>query len=510
MFQLTKNLKLLITAVMVFTSFGLQAQASETNNYQGHAPKYIFYFIGDGMGLSQANATEAYLGAMAKCNGIEKLAFSKFPNQGFYTTYATNRFITGSAAAGTALSTGHKTSINTIGMDANKQIPYKNIAEMARDKGYKVGIVSSVSIDHATPATFYAHQPTRNLYYKISLDLSKSGFNYFAGGGFKHPQGDGKINDKNTMANFGMGNSDQIKEKKTNSMDIAISKGYRIVNSLNDFRALKKGDDKIIAIAPDLAGGKALPYAIDQDSLVDISLGEFTQKGIELLDNPNGFFMMVEGGKIDWACHANDAATVVKEVLQFNNAVSKAIAFYSQHPNETLILVAGDHETGGMALGFSGSHYDSEFALLQYQNISYENFTKIMNTYRIDNRGHYKFQEALALAKTHFGLGDPAKGLELTKFEMQQMQDAFKQSMKKKPNKKNKDQYYLLYGSYDPFTTTLCHILSQKAGIGWTSFSHTATPIPVRAMGVGANLYNGFFDNTDIPKKLMKLIENKL
>ncbi|RUT73305.1 alkaline phosphatase [Ancylomarina longa] len=506
---LTKNLKLLFITAIVLVAFGFQAQASEKNDYQGPAPKYIFYFIGDGMGLSQANATEAYLGAIAKSNGIQKLEFSKFPNTGFYTTYATNRFITGSAAAGTALSTGHKTSINTIGMDASKQIAYKNIAEMAKDKGYKVGIVSSVSIDHATPATFYAHEPSRNQYYKISLDLSKSGFNYFAGGGFKHPEGDGKIDDNNTMANFGMGDATQIKKKQTNSMDIAISKGYRIVNSLKGFHALKKGDDKIIASAPHLAGGKALPYAIDQDSLTDISLGDFTQKGIELLDNPNGFFMMVEGGKIDWACHANDAATVVKEVLQFDKAVSKAIAFYNQHPNETLILVAGDHETGGMALGFSGTHYDSEFALLQYQNISYEDFTKIMNTYRIDKRGHYNFEDALALAKKYFGLGDASKGLELSKFDLQQMKDAFNQSMKKKQNKKNKDQYYLLYGSYDPFTTTLCHLLSQKAGIGWTSFSHTATPIPVRAMGVGANLYTGFFDNTDIPKKLMKLIENK-
>ena len=485
------------------------AQPSERDNYQGSAPKYIFYFIGDGMGLSQANTAEAYLGAINNTNGIKKLKLNTLPKQGFYTTYATDRFITGSAAAGTALSTGSKTSINTIAMDEKRQKALKTVAEIAKEKAYKVGIVSSVSIDHATPASFYAHQPTRSMYYNISLDLSKSGFNYFAGGGFKHPEGDGKINEKNSMSNFGMGGDVDLKKKETNSMKVAESRGYRFTKTVKEFKALKKGDDKIISFAPNLASGSALPYFIDQNGKSDISLSEFTEKGIELLDNNKGFFMMVEGGKIDWACHANDAATVIQEVIQFDNAVAVALDFYKKHPEETLIIVAGDHETGGMALGFAGQHYESDFALLQHQNISYENFSNIIKNYREKKSGKYNVEDGLELVKKHFGLGDAKKGLELSDFELQQLKDAFDKSMNYNQKMKKNDQFYLLYGSYDPFTITACHILSQKAGIGWTSYSHTAAPIPIRSIGVGADLFTGFFDNTDVPKNLMKLMENR-
>ncbi|WP_321281170.1 alkaline phosphatase [Marinifilum fragile] len=504
-----KPITIYLILAFTFCISNIFAQPSERDNYQGESPKYIFYFIGDGMGLSQTNTAEAYLGAINNTNGIKKLKLNTLPKQGFYTTYATDRFITGSAAAGTALATGEKTSINTIGMDAKRQKPLQTIAEMARDNGYKVGIVSSVSIDHATPASFYAHQPSRSMYYNISLDLSKSGFNYFAGGGINHPEGDGKVDEKNIMSNFGMGGSVELEKKETNSIKIAETRGYRFTNTVNEFQALKKGDDKIISIAPKLVGGKSLPYFIDQNGKSDISLAEFTAKGIELLNNKNGFFMMVEGGKIDWACHANDAATVIQEVIQFDKAVAVALDFYKKHPNETLILVAGDHETGGMALGFSGSHYHSDFAILQHQNLSYESFSNLISDYKKNNKGNYKVEDGLALAKKHFGLGDTEKGLELSDFEMQQLKTAFEKSMNYNQEMKKDDQFYLLYGSYDPFTTTTCHILSQKAGIGWTSFSHTAAPIPIRSIGVGADLFTGFFDNTDVPKNLMKLIENR-
>ncbi|MCL3779030.1 alkaline phosphatase [Prolixibacteraceae bacterium JC049] len=497
---------LVLVLGIVLATIAVQAQATG-KKYQGAKPKYVFYFIGDGMGLSQASVAEAYLGALEGKGEIKKLNYSQLPHQGFFTTYALNRFITGSAAAGTALATGHKTTINTISMDGAKQKPLTTVAEMARDRGFKVGIVSSVSIDHATPAAFYAHQPTRNMYYEISLDLSKSGFDYFGGGGFKKPDGDGKLDDKNSMANFGMDDEKELKDKEKNSKLVAKERGYRFVFSRTDFDNLKKGDKKIIAIAPELAGGKSLPYAIDQKPGENISLAEFTQKGIGLLNNTEGFFMMVEGGKIDWACHANDAATVIQEVVQFDNAVGVAMDFYRKHPEETLIIVAADHETGGMALGFSGKHYESEFALLQHQNVSYEAFTEKVKKYKKKHKGDYKKKDGLALVKKHFGLGDKSKGLELTAFEQKQLEKAFEKSIAYDKKMKSKDQFYQLYGSYDPLTVTACHILCQKAGIGWTSYSHTATPIPVRAIGVGGELFSGYMDNTDVAKRLIGLVK---
>ena len=507
-----KKLNSLLTLGLMLLAF--TASASDSNiekqrqNYRGKTPKYIFYFIGDGMGLSQSNAAEAYLSAINNKSGVQKLEMNKFPHHGFYTTYASDRFITGSAAAGTALATGYKASINTIGMDASKQKPVESIAERARDLGYKVGIVSSVSIDHATPAAFYAHQPSRSMYYNISLDLSKSNFNYFGGGGIKHPEGDGKIDKNNLMANFGQGADKKVANKQANSIELAKERGYRLLNTKAEFQNLKKGDNKIIAIAPRLAGGKALPYAIDQTE-DDITLSDFTKKGIELLDNKKGFFMMVEGGKIDWTCHANDAATAIKEIINLDSAVKIALEFYNKHPKETLIVVGGDHETGGMALGFSGSHYDSAFKILQYQNISNDGFTELVDKYKKDNLGNYKLEDGMTLVEKHFGLGDKEKGLELSTFEKDQLANAFEQSMNYKKEFKKNDQFYLLYGSYNPLTTTACHILSQKAGIGWTSFSHTATPIPVRAIGVGAELFSGYYDNTDMAKNIFRLLESK-
>lgn len=456
----------------------------ERQTYKGKAPKYIFYFIGDGMGLTQTHAAEAYLATTNNKSEV-KLTMNKFPYHGLYTTYATNRFITGSAAAGTALATGHKTSVGTIGMDASKQKPLQSVAEKARDLGYKVGIISSASIDHATPAAFYAHQPSRKMYYDISLDLSKSNFNYFAGGGFKNPD-----------------------EKKPNSIELAKQRNYRLINTKDEFEKLKKGDDKIIAIAPRLAQDEALPFAIDQTP-DDIPLSAFTKKGIELLDNPQGFFMMIEGGKIDWACHTNDAVTTIKEVLCLDSAIKVAFNFYENHPNETLIIVGGDHETGGMALGFSGKHYESDFKILQHQNISNEFFSKLVIEYKKNNKGNHKLEDGMKLVKKHFGLGDKDKGLELSSFEKEELKNAFEQSMKDKNEIKKDEQFYLLYGDYDPLTTTACRILAQKAGISWTSFSHTASPIAVKAIGVGAELFTGYFDNTDMAKNIFKLFEFK-
>lgn len=463
-------------------------------------PKYIFYFIGDGFGTAQAEMTQAYVKAMS--NNKESLNMFSFPEHAVYTTFCDNRFITGSAAAGTALSTGYKTTVNTIGMKADKKTALKSIAEKARDKGYKVGILSSVSIDHATPAVFYAHQPSRNYYYNISLELSNSNFDYFAGGAFKHPEGDGKINENDVAANFGLAKGSILKEKP-NSITIAQERGYNIIKDKESFYKLKKGDKKVLVFAPRVNGGNALYYSLDQTD-EDLRLDELTAKGIELLDSKDGFFMMVEGGKIDWACHANDAASTVHDVIQFDKAIGEALKFYKKHPKETLIIVCGDHETGGLGLGFAGSHYKSDYSLLQHQKISYEEYTKIVNDFR--HSGNISFKDALVSLKSYFGLGDKSLGLGFTKYELAQLKSAFEMSMITPKKRPHDDKYFIAYGYYDPFTTTATQMLAHKAGIGWTSFTHTASPIAVRALGVGSEVFKGYLDNTDIPKKIESLL----
>ena len=306
----------------------LTPAAAETARYRGQPAKYVFLFIGDGMGIPQRTAAEKYVD--------KRLLVDTFPAQGITTTYAADRFITGSAASATALSAGQKTNIGVIAMTPDLK-PVKTVAELARDRGQRVGIVSSVSIDHATPAAFYAHVPKRSQYYDIDVALSESEFDFFGGGGIKDP-----ADKKKASKNF-----------KGNAVDLLKQAGYRIIDNKADFMALKPGDGKVLATNSWLQDGKALPYVMDMRP-EDITLPEFTAKAIEMLDNPKGFFLMVEGGKIDWACHANDAAASIHNTLSFDRAVGKAFGFAKKHPGETLIVVTGDHECGGLTLGWAG------------------------------------------------------------------------------------------------------------------------------------------------------------
>lgn len=450
--------------------------------------KYVFLFIGDGMGLPQSNAAEMYKASLAGFDkpGIVKLNFNEFPAQGMTTTYSIDSLITDSAAAGTAMASGVKTTNAGVGVDGLNK-PVKTIAEMARDAGYKVGIVSSVSLDHATPAAFYAHQPTRKNYYEIGLELAQSGFDYFAGGGFVDP--DGK--------------KSKLQGDKVNVVENAKKAGYTFVNDATGFKALKPGSRKVIFVNPRLQDENAMAYALDNVP-GDITLADLTAKGIELLDNKNGFFMMVEGGKIDWACHANDALSSIKDTLAFEEAVAQAIEFYKKHPKDTLIIVTGDHETGGLTLGFASTKYEAYFSRLNGQKVSYVAFDQKFNAL-LKAATKPSFEQALAMVEQNFGLkaaGDAKDPMLLKDYELASLKDAFARALAGEYEKSKSEQEYLLYGGYNPFSVTATHILNQKAGLGWTSYSHTGVPVLTTAIGVGCEKFNGFYDNTDMFLKM--------
>ncbi|MDL2229751.1 alkaline phosphatase, partial [Treponema sp. OttesenSCG-928-L16] len=321
---------------------------------QGQA-KYVFLFIGDGMATPQISSAEIYSNALSsKDISIQKLAFTRFPVAGLTTTYDAGSFITDSASAGTAMATGNKTLSGVINMDPGKTQKYKTLGEYAHETGMAVGIVSSVSLDHATPAVFYAKVPSRSDYYGIARQLTESGFEYFGGGGFAQPRGK---------------NKDQ-----EDIIELAKKNGYTYVNSRQAFDALKPGAGKTLAVNSVLQDSNAMPYELDRGGN-DLSLADYTRKGIELLSaNEKGFFMMVEGGKIDWACHANDAAAAIHDTLALDAAIQEAIAFAERHPEETLIVVTGDHETGGMTVGFAGTQYSTFFDKVGLQKESYVAF----------------------------------------------------------------------------------------------------------------------------------------
>ena len=489
--------------------------------------KYIFLFIGDGMSIPQRGAAELYLtglnspkdlmlallreqGKFHRDNGVadfnpsvQRLLMNTFPAQGLQTTYSANALITDSSSSATAMATGRKTRDGVVGMDPSARENYVSMAKLARDKGMKVGVISTVSIEHATPAAFYASLPNRRDYYEIALQIPESRFNFFGGGGFNYPRG--AAGDRKDVA------------------EALNEAGYKVYDTREGFGRITAGDDMVVTINPVLDTQAALPYAIDKKE-GEISLAEFVAKGIEVLDNPNGFFMMAEGGKIDWACHANDAVAAINDVLSLDEAVSVAYEFYRKRPNETLIVVTGDHETGGMTIGYAGTRYDLFLMKLKAQKGSYLAFNEKFAAFKKANP-NAKLEDFLPLAESFYGLkrhdretmeklGEQAKkgdgaayealGMALGDHEMEVLASAFDMSMKDHAERPVKsDEYYISYGTYEPITITLTRILNRKAGIGWTTYSHTGLPVPVSAIGVGHERFNGYYDNTDIFKKIV-------
>ena len=481
----------------------IPATASTTSNvkWKGKTPKYIFMFIGDGMSFPQIQATQYYkgvkrYGAIDPESGNyptqEKLNFMEFPVAGTVTTYDSSSICPDSASTATSLSTGKKTLSSVINMDETKTVSYETITEkLKKQLGYKVGIVTSVNLDHATPGAYYAHVPARSKYYDMGLQLIDSNFDYFAGGKF--------LSD----------NSKEVTEQgKEKISTLAEKKGYTVADTTSEIDNLKAGDEKVIAIAPNReveTESGALKYNIDRTG-EEFTLADYTKKGIELLDNDKGFFMMVEGGKIDWAGHANDAASSIKEVSAFSDAVQEAINFYNDHPDETLILVTGDHETGGLTLGFAGTNYDTYLQNLSNQQLSYTAFDRYVEKYRENNTS---FDEAMKDVEINFGLkragsnGESTKGgMVLTELEEAKIKAAYEKSMIPKDQRTQNQDEYVLYGTYEPFTVTLTHVLNNKSGVSYSSYSHTALPVAMMAKGVGQDLFAGYYDNTNVFDKL--------
>ena len=465
------------------------------------APKYVFVFIGDGMSYPQIQSAAYYTGKDAAeivdvvkksenpsdSPEMKALSFYQFPIAGSASTYDATSFAPDSASTATSIFTGYKTHSSSINVDITKKIKYRTIAEHLSDqKKYKIGVISTVNLNHATPAATYAHQASRKSNYPIGQELVASNFEYFAGGALMDPQ------DKN--------------KDKTSIYDLAKNAGYKVCFDQKSAAALKNGD-KALVIAETLADSDSMSYDNDRKE-GEWALRDYVRKGIEVLDNKTGFFMMVEGGKVDWACHANDARSSIADTLALSEAVEEAISFYNKHPKETLILVTADHETGGLTIGYAGTDYNLFFRTLDSQKISYAKFdSDYVSAYK---KNGTSFEAVMKDVEKLFGLKMPGAdgsnkngGLVLTDYELSRIKTAYEKTIK---NDKNRSQMeYDIYGTYEPLTITITHILNAKSGLGWTSNSHTGLPVPVFALGAGQEEFKGFYDNTEIYKKLAEL-----
>ena len=438
--------------------------------------KYVFYFIGDGMGVNQVNLTETYLAAIQGRIGVEPLVFTGFPATGFVTTYSATNGVTDSAAGGTALATGVKTRNGAVGMTDEETFVPVSVAEVAKAAGAAVGIATSVSIDHATPASFYAHVPNRSMYYEIGKDLVRTGFDFYAGSDFLKPKPDNST-------------------EPDDLYDLCLKVGYTIARGHDDYckKAPAAKGGMILFQDKGAADRSSLPYAINRKA-GELTLAEITQAGIDYLNyrKKDGFFLMVEGGKIDWACHANDAATVIKEVIDMDQAVRVAYDFYLQHPDETLIVITADHETGGLALGIGP--YELHTDLLQYQTMSADLYTQHIAQLRKQHGDSLSWEMVKQDLAAHWGFWDKVKLDDADTERLQKAFDALKAGMSQGESN--------LYSKEDALSTTARRILNRKAHIGWQSGGHSNGIVPVFAIGASAEQFVGKLENTDIPKRI--------
>ena len=450
--------RILLSAWLLCVAIAIMAEA-----------KYVFYFIGDGMGPNQVLNAEMYQAAIQGINGRVPLCMSQFPYSGQAATFSASDGITDSAAAGTCLASGKKTNNGMIGQTPDGA-PVYSVASQLKEEGWGIGIMSTVPVDHATPASHYAHAEKRSNYYLIGTHLAESNFDFFGGGGFQRP-----INKDDASA--------------PNLYDLCKKNGYTLVGSYAEAQKNIKKRKLLLVPQTDLdnpdRGAQALPYAIDQKD-DDLTLAQIVDIAIQHLSKHDRFFMMAEGGKIDYAGHGNDGATNIHEVIDFDRAIQLAYRFYEQHPDETLIVVTADHETGGLALG---NNKPLRLERLAYQKCSSDTLSARLSALCQQYAEQLTWEQVKTFLAENMGLFGE---LSVSAEEEAELQAAFSNMMRQQESLKT------LYADINALAAKAKELVNQKAGLGWTTHSHTATAVPVFAIGVGAEQFTGWHDNSEI------------
>jgi alkaline phosphatase len=449
-------LKLFLVFLVFWGTFnGLCTEKLKPNNavYHGERAKYIFLFIGDGMGAAQRLVTEKALAT--------KLYMDTLPVKALVGTSHYGGGITDSAAAVTAFACGVKTKNAVLGLDY-KGKPVESVAEMAKKHGWKVGIISSAPLNHATPAGFYAHLQKRSMYDEIIKNLAVSNFDYFGGASFI------------------------FKNKRQEALKALKDNNYIVIQASEKMPELDANKKYIVH--------SKMPYVIDRNKDSGLNLADYTRLGIKHIytgtGRTKGFFMMVEGGKIDWSCHANDGGGMIHEVKNFDNAVKVALDFYKKHPDSTTIIVTADHETGG--LHFPPASINA--ADLTKQKCSYAVMTSRLNEY---NKEKLPFKKVLLLLQENYGI---------KKFSAEEQKDIYKDRIVFTGVKNPENKTKILYGKYKHLLFCIQRIFNKRCGLRWTSKKHTASLVPLDAIGVGSRVFAGYYENNQIASKLKSLI----
>jgi alkaline phosphatase len=465
------NLKVLIVVLVV--ALGSSSTLGQPGPSAG-SPKYVFLFLSDGAGMTHLEVARQY-GRQIHNEGfaiVDKII--KEGVIGVMTTHAADSLSTDSAAAATAMANGCKANIGGLGICADGTIP-SSAMDFAKLRGMNLAVLTTATIYDSSPAAFLCHVPNRRDYPAILNRYLDMGPTVLMGGGKdQFVRKDGPDN----------------RSPDNNDMFAAFQKqGY--VNVSNKQELEKAARSKVLG----LFSQRDMPFDLDRDKATEPSIADMTRAAIRLLhdQSPKGFFAFIESENTDSASHLSDVAAMIHDYREFDRAVGIAYEFYRKYPRETLILVASDHETGG--LGFTQALKDltstkfenqvaattADFKKIQGVKISLRKATEIL--------GRNPTPETVdKLMQDHF------PGFVLA--------PEYKEAiLKRQPISRT------LFS--DPVAQALGAMVANNVQAYWQTSTHTNAPVLVAAVGVGAERFKGYYDNADFGMKLKGLFEAK-
>jgi alkaline phosphatase len=438
-------------------------------------PKYIFLFLADGAGTAHLEITRQYNRELL---GEDMVITDKIMKEGFVglmTTHAADSLSTDSAAAATALASGCKANIGALGVCADGSVP-TTAMEVAKQRGFKIGLVTNSTVYDASPAAFVCHVPNRRDYAAIVNRYLELEPDVLMGGGREQFLPRSKPG-----------------SRRKDEMDVAalfVKKGYHQVSNKRELEQVWPG--KVLG----LFGLDNMSFEIDRDKDNEPSVYDMARATIRQLhdNNPGGFFAFIETENTDTASHLSDVASVINDFREFDRAVGLAYEFYQKYPRETLIIVTSDHETGGlgftMALkevggGTRGSNLAAgtvrDLKKLQSINISLQKASRL-----------------LGRSPTSEGI-DKLMGQYFNGFTLA---PEYKEAiLKRQPVSRT---IYL-----DPTANALGMMIANHTQVYWQTTSHTNHPVFVAALGAGAQWFAGYYDNADFGKKLLGILSIK-
>lgn len=489
--------------------------------------KNVILMIGDGMGLQQISLAVLYRQLRKPTESelaLEKLLDSKYA--GLMRTNSYGDIVTDSAAAATTMACGIKTLNEVVGVDPNGYA-CETILEKAAKMGKGTGIVTTTSLSHATPGSFAAHQIFRNMENEISVDMiEKHDIDVMLAGGisFLIPQYKDEVQ-KIPMKASDLEECKDIvpeidgkskREDQKNLIATAKSEGYRFVCNKDQLgKVPRKKDAKLLG----LFTPSVFPMIQERSAIASMpNLAEMTRAALDLLDkNENGFFLMVEGGLIDYAGHDNDAGTMLQETLDFDRAIQVVVNYVNSHP-DTLLLVTADHETGGFGFAYgkkiefemalpSGLHYKKPYDFAPFTKFDYLDSQKMSFRAMVVPIEQKLYPKDPTKADPNYGMVQATQELMAVveqnsnfKITEAQAQEILGRKEGKKDAQPHDFGHFYVHSSVHP--DMLGRATADQSHAVWAAGTHTSTPVPV--MALGPNRYTdrvrGFIDNTEIAK----------